>query len=88
MSLQSMGSRRIENNFSDMSISGGNGGGFGSGPGFGLSTDIESFSTKSKGLCLFVRTNSTKMPYFLSVGDGVDVWYMLKFVWVTYQYML
>ncbi|XP_030944209.1 coatomer subunit delta-like [Quercus robur] len=49
MSLQSMGSGRIENNFSDMSISGGGGGGFGSGSGFGLSTDIESFSTKSKG---------------------------------------
>ena len=28
MSLQSMGSGRIENNFSDMSISGGGGGGF------------------------------------------------------------
>ena len=88
MSLQSMGSGRIENNFSDMSISGGGGGGFGSGSGFGLSTDIESFSTKSKGLCLFVCMNSTKMPHFLLVGDGVDVWYMLKFVWVTYKYML
>ncbi|KAJ0077090.1 hypothetical protein Patl1_36201 [Pistacia atlantica] len=49
ISLQSMGSGRIENGFSDMSISGG--GGFGSGSGFGLSTDVESFSSKSKGLC-------------------------------------
>ncbi|KAF5448619.1 hypothetical protein F2P56_029130 [Juglans regia] len=48
MSLQSMGSGRIESSFSDMSISGG-GGGFGSGSGFGLSTDVESFSSKSKG---------------------------------------
>ncbi|XP_031284637.1 coatomer subunit delta-like isoform X2 [Pistacia vera] len=47
ISLQSMGSGRIENGFSDMSISGG--GGFGSGSGFGLSTDVESFSSKSKG---------------------------------------
>ncbi|KAJ0082435.1 hypothetical protein Patl1_12270 [Pistacia atlantica] len=47
ISLQSMGSGRIESGFSDMSIS--SGGGFGSGSGFGLSTDIESFSTKSKG---------------------------------------
>ena len=52
MSLQSMGSGRIESSFSDMSKSGGGGGGgFGSGSRFGLSTDIESFSTKCKGLC-------------------------------------
>ena len=50
MSLQSMGSGRIESSFSNMSKSGG-GGGFGSGSRFGLSTDIESFSTKCKGLC-------------------------------------
>ncbi|XP_059437970.1 coatomer subunit delta-like [Corylus avellana] len=49
ISLQSMGSGRIESSFGDMSISSGGGGGFGSGSGFGLSTDIESFSTKSKG---------------------------------------
>ncbi|KAF8404533.1 hypothetical protein HHK36_009419 [Tetracentron sinense] len=48
MSIQSMGSGRIESGFSDMSISSG-GGGFGSGSGFGLSTDVESFSSKSKG---------------------------------------
>ncbi|GLT62840.1 hypothetical protein SLA2020_354430 [Shorea laevis] len=48
MSLQSMGSGRIESSFSDLSISSG-GGGFGSGSGFGLSTDVESYSTKSKG---------------------------------------
>ncbi|KAM7470321.1 hypothetical protein LguiA_008504 [Lonicera macranthoides] len=50
MSLQSMGSGRIDSGFSsDMSISSGGGGGFGSGSGFGLSTDVESYSTKSKG---------------------------------------
>ncbi|KAK9286429.1 hypothetical protein L1049_014826 [Liquidambar formosana] len=49
MSLQSMGSGRIESSFSDMSISSGGGGGFGSGSGFGLSTDVDSFSVKSKG---------------------------------------
>ncbi|XP_059456748.1 coatomer subunit delta-like [Corylus avellana] len=49
ISLQSMGSGRIESSFGDMNISSGGGGGFGSGSGFGLSTDIESFSTKSKG---------------------------------------
>ncbi|KAG6691435.1 hypothetical protein I3843_10G061800 [Carya illinoinensis] len=49
MSLQSMGSGRIESSFSDMSISDGGSGGFGSSSGFGLSTDIESFSSKSKG---------------------------------------
>ncbi|EEF35793.1 coatomer subunit delta [Ricinus communis] len=48
MSLQSMGSGRIESKFSDMSISS-NEGGFGSGSGFGLTTDVDSFSTKSKG---------------------------------------
>lgn len=60
MSLQSMGFGRIESSFSDMSISSGGGGGFGSGSGFGLTTDFESFSTKSKGLCLFVHMNSLK----------------------------
>ncbi|KAK6934738.1 Mu homology domain [Dillenia turbinata] len=53
MSLQSMGSGRIESSFSDMSISSGGGGGgtggFGSGSGFGLSSDIDSFSSKPKG---------------------------------------
>ncbi|KAK9265637.1 hypothetical protein L1049_001749 [Liquidambar formosana] len=48
-SLQSMGSGRIENSFSDMSISSG-GGGFGSGSGFGLSNGLESSFSKSKGL--------------------------------------
>lgn len=51
MSLQSMGSGRIESSFNDMSISS-SGSGFGSGSSFGLTTDIDSFSTKSKGLCL------------------------------------
>ncbi|XP_059648249.1 coatomer subunit delta-like isoform X1 [Cornus florida] len=49
MSLQSMGSGRIDSGFSsDMSISS-SGTGFGSGSGFGLSTDVDSFSTKPKG---------------------------------------
>ncbi|KAJ0017547.1 hypothetical protein Pint_12162 [Pistacia integerrima] len=48
MSLQSMGSGRIESSFSDMSISSG-GGGFFSCSGVGLSTDVYSFSSKSKG---------------------------------------
>lgn len=52
MSLQSMGSGRIESSFNDMSISS-TGSGFGSGSNFGLSTDVDSFSTKSKGLCPF-----------------------------------
>lgn len=42
------GPRRIESSFSDMSISS-NSGGFGSGSGFGLTPEVESFSTKSKG---------------------------------------
>lgn len=46
--LQSMGSGRLENNFSDLSISS-SGTGFGSGSGFGLSSDVDSFSTKPKG---------------------------------------
>ncbi|XP_014514219.1 coatomer subunit delta [Vigna radiata var. radiata] len=46
--LQSMGSGRIENSFSDLSISS-SGTGFGSGSGFGLTTDVDSFSTKPKG---------------------------------------
>jgi len=47
--LTSMGSGRIENSFSDMSISS-TGTGFGSGSGFGLTTtDVDSFSTKPKG---------------------------------------
>lgn len=49
MSLQSMGSGRIESSFSEMSISS-TGSGFGSGSGIGLSTDMDSFSTKVKGL--------------------------------------
>ncbi|WCJ32284.1 Coatomer subunit delta [Euphorbia peplus] len=48
MSMQSMGSGRIDSKFSDMSISS-NDGGFGSGSGFGLTTDIDSFSVKPKG---------------------------------------
>ncbi|KAL2324039.1 hypothetical protein Fmac_023097 [Flemingia macrophylla] len=46
--LQSMGSGRIENSFSDLSISS-SGTGFGSGSGFGLTSDVDSFSTKPKG---------------------------------------
>ncbi|KAK6121351.1 hypothetical protein DH2020_044923 [Rehmannia glutinosa] len=48
MSLQSMGSGRIDSGFgSDTAIS--SSGGFGSGSGFGLSTEVESFSNKPKG---------------------------------------
>jgi coatomer subunit delta len=47
--LTSMGSGRIENSFSDMSISS-SGTGFGSVSGFGLTTtDVDSFSSKPKG---------------------------------------
>ncbi|KAI8022163.1 Coatomer subunit delta [Camellia lanceoleosa] len=47
--MSSMGSSRIESGFgSDMSISS-SGTGFGNGSGYGLSTDVESFSSKPKG---------------------------------------
>ncbi|CAA2982337.1 coatomer subunit delta-like [Olea europaea subsp. europaea] len=50
MSLQSMGSGRIDTGFgNDTSISISSSGGFGGGSGFGSSTDVDSFSTKSKG---------------------------------------
>ncbi|OIT00667.1 coatomer subunit delta [Nicotiana attenuata] len=50
MSLQSMGSGRIDTGFgSDTNLSSLGGGGFGSGSGLGPSTDLDSFSTKSKG---------------------------------------
>ncbi|KAJ8765926.1 hypothetical protein K2173_020442 [Erythroxylum novogranatense] len=48
MSLQSMGSGRIDSGFSDLNISS-TGSGFGSGSGFGLTTDLDSYSSKSKG---------------------------------------
>ncbi|XP_047340360.1 coatomer subunit delta-like [Impatiens glandulifera] len=49
MSLQSMGSGKLDNAFgSDTNLSG-LGNGFGSGSGFGSSTDVDSFSTKPKG---------------------------------------
>lgn len=47
MSLQSMGSGRIDGGFGSETSITNTGGGFGSG--FGLSTDADSFSTKSKG---------------------------------------
>lgn len=72
MSLQSMGSGRIESKFSDMSISS-NEGGFGGGSGFGLTTDIDSFSSKSKGLFLCQGT--------LQATSGFDnLWLILMFV--------
>lgn len=43
------GLRKIESTFSDMSISS-SGSGFGSGSSIGLSTDVESFSSKPKGI--------------------------------------
>ncbi|KAK4377106.1 hypothetical protein RND71_003402 [Anisodus tanguticus] len=58
MSLQSMGSGRIDTGFgSDTNLSSLGGGGFGSGSGFGSSTDLDSFSTKSKGLYLLYLIN-------------------------------
>ncbi|XP_038885084.1 LOW QUALITY PROTEIN: coatomer subunit delta-like [Benincasa hispida] len=49
MSLQSMGSGKIDNSLSDMGISSGGGGGFGGSSGFGLGAEVESFSSKPKG---------------------------------------
>lgn len=58
MSLQSMGSGRIDTGFgSDSGISNTGGSGFGSGSGFGLSPDVDTFSTKSKGLYLLHPIN-------------------------------
>lgn len=54
MSLQSMGSGRMDTGFgSDTNLSSLGG----SGSGFGPSTDVDSFSTKSKGLYLFYLIN-------------------------------
>ncbi|XP_062119069.1 coatomer subunit delta-like [Humulus lupulus] len=47
--FMSMGSGRIESSFSERSISN-TGSGFGSGSGFGLNTEIDPYSIKSKGL--------------------------------------
>jgi hypothetical protein len=58
--LTSMGSGRIENSLSDLSLSS-TGTGFGSGSGFGLSTDVDSFSTKPKGWFSSIFTNSSRM---------------------------
>lgn len=62
--LQSMGSGRIESAFSEMSISS-SGSGFGSGSGLGVTTDFDSFSTKAKGLCLFVCLNCVFLSHIL-----------------------
>jgi hypothetical protein len=59
-----MGSGRIESAFSDMSISS-SGSGFGSGSGLGVTTDFDSFSTKAKGLCLFVCLNCVFSSHIL-----------------------
>ncbi|KAK6947193.1 Mu homology domain [Dillenia turbinata] len=70
MSLQSMGSGRIEGSFSDMSISSGGGGatgGFGSGSGFGLPSDMDSFSSKPKGR---PTTSATAPPKGLGMQLG------------------
>ena len=57
MPLQSMGSGRIDSGFgSDMNISS-SGTGFGSGSVFGLTTDVDSFASKPKGLPLFILVN-------------------------------
>jgi len=58
MSLQSSMSTRIENGFSDMSISG-SGGGFGSNSSYG-SMDLDSFSSKSKGRTTTAATAPSK----------------------------
>ncbi|KAI3936033.1 hypothetical protein MKX01_021463 [Papaver californicum] len=47
--MSSMGSGRIENSFSEMSLTSGGGGGFGSGSGFGSTTKVDSFANKPKG---------------------------------------
>ncbi|XP_048502510.1 coatomer subunit delta-like isoform X2 [Beta vulgaris subsp. vulgaris] len=47
--MSSMGSGRLESTFGDMSISSSSIG-FGSGSGFGMSTDLDSFPSKSKGV--------------------------------------
>ncbi|KAJ0016870.1 hypothetical protein Pint_12141 [Pistacia integerrima] len=70
MSLQSMGSGRTESSFSDMSISSG-----GSGSGFGLSTDVESLSSNSKGMCPLSGMNSMSM---LLIFYGL--WISLTFI--------
>jgi len=46
---QALGSGKIENSLSDLSISS-SGTAFGSGSGLGFSSDVDSFPTKSKGL--------------------------------------
>jgi len=58
--LQSLGSGKIENSFSDLSISS-SGTGFASGSGFGLNSDVDSFSTKSKGWFSWIFVNSSRM---------------------------
>ena len=58
------GPRRIESGFSDMSISS-SGGGFGSGSGFGLSSDVEPFSSKPKGFNLVIALLSSKNIFSL-----------------------
>ncbi|KAK5845803.1 coatomer subunit delta-like [Gossypium arboreum] len=57
--FMSMGSGRIESSFSDMSISS-SGSGFGSSSGLGLTTEVDSFSTKSKGRQLSSATAPPK----------------------------
>ncbi|KMT15087.1 hypothetical protein BVRB_3g062080 [Beta vulgaris subsp. vulgaris] len=47
--MSSMGSGRLESTFGDMSISSSSTG-FGSGSGFRMSTDLDSFPSKSKGI--------------------------------------
>nr|XP_016498340.1 PREDICTED: coatomer subunit delta-like [Nicotiana tabacum] len=73
MSLQSMGSGRMDTGFgSDSGISSGGSGGFGSGSGFGLSPDVDTFSTKSKGLYLFHPV--IVMCLYLSVSATMSCW--------------
>uniref|UniRef100_A0A7N0TBE8 Coatomer subunit delta n=1 Tax=Kalanchoe fedtschenkoi TaxID=63787 RepID=A0A7N0TBE8_KALFE len=66
MSMQSLGSGRIESGFNDMSISS-NGSGFGSGSGFGMAADVDSFSSKPKGR---PATSATAPPKGLGMKLG------------------
>ncbi|CAI8594368.1 unnamed protein product [Vicia faba] len=69
-----MGSERIENSFNDMGISS-IGSDFGSGTGFGLTIDVNSFSTKPKGDYVLENgspTNGFKLERGLRQGDSLS----------------
>lgn len=68
--MSSMGSGRLESTFSDMSISSNSG--FGSGSGFGPSTDLDSFSSKSKARPAAPVTAPTKIGMKLGKSQGTN----------------